>query len=45
MEVLGTDADPVFLVEFSDESGVAYAFAEVRPEQLIVLHPTQPEAA
>jgi Domain of unknown function (DUF4926) len=28
----------VFEVEFSDDAGKAYAFAAVRPEQLIKLH-------
>lgn len=30
--------DGVFEVEFSDDSGKAYAFAEFRPDQLMKLH-------
>jgi hypothetical protein len=45
VEVLGTDDDPALLVEFADGSGQAYAFAEFRPEQLIVLHRKQSDAA
>ena len=45
VETLGSETAPVLLVEFSDESGQAYAFAELRPEQVIVLHRKQPEAA
>ena len=45
VEMLGTEADPVSLVEFSDEFGQAYAFAELRPAQLIVLHHKWSDAA
>ena len=45
VERLGTESDPVYLVEFADDSGQAYAFAELRPEQLIVLHRRENEAA
>jgi hypothetical protein len=41
VEILGTEAEPVYLVEFPDKSGQACAFAEVRPDRLIVMHPTQ----
>ena len=37
--------DGVFEVEFSDNSGKAYAFATLGPEQLIKLHFRQDEAA
>jgi Domain of unknown function (DUF4926) len=38
-------ADGVFEVEFSDDSGKAYAFAAVRPEQLMKLYFRKDEAA
>lgn len=37
--------DGVFEVEFSDNSGKAYAFAALRPEQLMKLHFRKDEAA
>jgi hypothetical protein len=37
--------DGVFEVEFSDNSGRAYAFASLRPEQMIKLHFRKDEAA
>jgi len=37
--------DGVFEVEFSDNSGRAYAFAALRPEQLMKLHFRKDEAA
>jgi len=37
--------DGVFEVEFSDNSGKAYAFASLRPDQLIKLHFRKDEAA
>jgi hypothetical protein len=37
--------DGVFEVEFSDNSGNAYAFAALRPEQLMKLHFRKDEAA
>jgi len=40
VEQLGSEMEPVFLVEFSGEDGQAYAFAEVRPDQVIILHRT-----
>ena len=45
VEELGPAANPAFLVEFSDENGQAYAFADLRPEQMIVLHRQSTEAA
>lgn len=38
-------ADGVFEVEFSDDSGNAYAFAAVRPDQMIKLRFRREEAA
>jgi Domain of unknown function (DUF4926) len=38
VEHLERDGEHALLVEFSDEHGEAYAFATVRPDQLIVLH-------
>ncbi len=38
-------ADGVFEVEFSDNSGKAYAFAALRPDQLMKLHFRKDEAA
>ena len=37
--------DGVFEVEFSDNSGRAYAFAALRPEQMMKLHFRKDEAA
>ncbi len=37
--------DGVFEVEFSDDSGRAYAFAPLRPDQLMKLHFRKDEAA
>ena len=37
--------DGVFEVEFSDNSGKAYAFAALHPDQLIKLHFRNDEAA
>lgn len=37
--------DGAFEVEFSDDSGEAYAFAALRPEQLMKLHFRKDEAA
>lgn len=37
--------DGVFEVEFSDDSGKAYAFAVLRPDQLMKLHFREDEAA
>jgi len=37
--------DGVFEVEFSDDSGNAYAFAAVRPEQIMKLRYRKDEAA
>jgi hypothetical protein len=42
---LGAEPDGAFLVEFSGEDGQAYAFAELRPDQVIVLHRRTTEAA
>ncbi|HXI26024.1 MAG TPA: DUF4926 domain-containing protein [Pyrinomonadaceae bacterium] len=43
--VVETWKDGVFEVEFSDNSGNAYAFAALRPEQLMKLHFRKDEAA
>jgi hypothetical protein len=37
--------DDVFEVEFSDNTGKAYAFADLRPEQIMKLHFRKDEAA
>jgi len=37
--------DNVFEVEFSDDSGKAYAFAVLRPDQLMKLHFRKDQAA
>lgn len=37
--------DGVFEVEFSDDSGKAYAFAALRPDQVMKLHFRKDEAA
>ncbi|MDQ3174331.1 MAG: DUF4926 domain-containing protein [Acidobacteriota bacterium] len=37
--------DGVFEVEFSDDSGKAYAFAALRPDQLMKLHFRKDDAA
>ena len=37
--------DGVFEVEFSDDSGKAYAFAALRPDQMMKLHFRKDEAA
>jgi hypothetical protein len=37
--------DGAYEVEFSDDSGEAYAFAALRPEQLMKLHFRKDEAA
>lgn len=37
--------DGVFEVEFSDNTGKAYAFAALRPEQMMKLHFRKDEAA
>ena len=37
--------DGVFEVEFSDNSGKAYAFAALRPQQMMKLHFRKDEAA
>ena len=42
VEVLGHEA---FEVEFSDDSGKAYAFVALRPEQMMKLHFRKDEAA
>ena len=43
--VVGQWKDGVFEVEFSDDSGKAYAFAALRPEQMMKLHFRKDEAA
>jgi hypothetical protein len=45
VEYLRCGNEEAVLVEFSDEDGQAYAMANVRPEQLIVLHRRETEAA
>jgi hypothetical protein len=49
VEHLGSAAreghDEAYLVEFSGEDGIAYAFAELRPNQFIILHRRTTEAA
>jgi hypothetical protein len=45
VEVLGAEPDRALLVEFSDDKGQAYAFAELRPGQVIHLHRRTTEAA
>lgn len=45
VEYLHSGNEDALLVEFSDADGQAYAMAEVRPEQLIVLHRRDTEAA
>ncbi|HEY1337695.1 MAG TPA: DUF4926 domain-containing protein [Bryobacteraceae bacterium] len=38
VEHLGWNDDRAVLVEFADDQGQTYAMAELRPEQLLVLH-------
>ena len=38
VEFLRRDDDAAVLVEFSDETGQTYAMANLRPDQLLVLH-------
>lgn len=45
VEYLRSGNEDALLVEFSDEDGQAYSIAEIRPEQLIVLHRRETEAA
>lgn len=45
VEYLRSGNEDALLVEFSDEDGQTYAMAEVRAEQLIVLHRREIEAA
>jgi len=46
VEFLRDDQDAeALLVEFSDQDGQAYAMAQVRAEQLVVLHRQRTEAA
>jgi hypothetical protein len=45
VEFLRSGNEEALLVEFSDQDGQAYAFAEARPEQLIMLHRRETEAA
>jgi hypothetical protein len=40
-----TDLPKAFLVEFSDDNGVAYAFAALRAEQLLPLYHRKRDAA
>jgi hypothetical protein len=44
VEKLGAEPDGAILVEFSGEDGQAYAFAELRPDLVIVLHRRTTEA-
>ena len=45
VEYLRSGDENALLVEFSDVDGQTYAMAAVRPEQLIVLHRRETEAA
>jgi hypothetical protein len=45
VEELGTEPGRALLAEFSDEHGHAYAFAEVRTDQVIQLHCQTTEAS
>ncbi|MGH9630877.1 MAG: DUF4926 domain-containing protein [Bryobacteraceae bacterium] len=45
VEYLRSGKEEALLVEFSDQDGQAYAFAEARPEQLIMLHRRETQAA
>lgn len=45
VEKLGSTRDEAFLVEFSDEDGQAYAFVDLRADQVILLHRRTTEAA
>jgi hypothetical protein len=45
VEFLRRGDEEALLVEFSDQDGQAYTFAELRPEQLIILHRRETEAA
>jgi hypothetical protein len=38
VEHLGSGDDQALLVEFADDQGQTYAMAELKPEQLLVLH-------
>ena len=38
VELLECEGEHALLVEFSDEQGQTYAMADIRPNQLIVLH-------
>ena len=45
VEFLRKDSEEALLVEFSDEQGETYAMADLKPDQLIVLHRRRTEAA
>ncbi len=45
VEYLRSGKEEGLLVEFSDPDGQSYAFAEARPEQLIMLHRRETQAA
>jgi hypothetical protein len=45
VEYLRSGKQDALLVEFSDEDGQTYAMADVRADQLIVLHRRETEAA
>jgi hypothetical protein len=38
VEYLGTGADQALLVEFADEEGQTCAMADLKPDQLVILH-------
>jgi hypothetical protein len=38
VEHLGAEVDQAVLVEFSDEQGQMYAVADLKPDQLVILH-------
>ena len=45
VEYVHAGNEDALLVEFSDDGGQTYALAEVQPEQLVVLHRREIEAA
>ena len=45
VEFLRRDGEEALLVEFSDEDGETYTMADLKPDQVIVLHRRRTEAA
>ena len=45
VEFLRKGSEEALLVEFSDEDGQTYAMTDLKPEQIIVLHRRQTDAA